>query len=273
MISVAQPQPPKTERRSHSDRRRSGSPEQFAELAAAIEHGAIEVMFQPQYLSADGRVAGAEALLRWDHPLQGPLAGDLIFAMAHESGLAHRLAEHTCARAMDLAVRWPGDLRLSLNVTADDLADPGYPALLDAALHRSGFPAARLTLEITEQALVDGLDGAAQMLRHLTDKGIAIALDDFGAGFCNFRYLKTLPLAALKLDRSMVEGIATDRRDLAVFRAIMAMARALDLLVIAEGVETEAQRAAVVREGCDRWQGFLGAAPMTADAFAVLAAG
>lgn len=263
---------PMTERRTRTDRRRQGSPAQAAELADAIERGAIEVLFQPQFLCAGNRIAGAEALVRWNHATQGPLAGDRVFAMAHESGLAHRLAEHVCHRAMTEAAGWPGELRLSLNATADDLADPAYPQLLQDALARSGFAASRLTLEITEQALVDCLDSAARMLGALTDGGIAVALDDFGAGFCNFQYLKALPLAALKLDRSMVEGIATDRRDLAVFRAIMAMAAALDLRVIAEGIETEAQRAAAAREGCDRWQGFLGAPPLTAGEFAALAA-
>ncbi|QYU68699.1 EAL domain-containing protein [Leptolyngbya sp. 15MV] len=228
------------------------------------------MLFQPQFLCADNRIAGAEALVRWMHPVQGALAGDRVFAMAHEGGLAHRLAGYVCQQAMAQAAQWPGELRLALNATADDLADPAYPDLLHESLMRSGFPAARLTLEITEQALVDCLDSAARMLGALTDKGIAIALDDFGAGFCNFQYLKALPLAALKLDRSMVEGIATDRRDLAVFRAIMAMAKALDLKVIAEGIETDGQRVAVTREGCDRWQGFLGAAPMTAAEFGAL---
>jgi EAL domain-containing protein (putative c-di-GMP-specific phosphodiesterase class I) len=97
-----------------------------------------------------------------------------------------------------------------------------------------------------------------------------VALDDFGAGFCNFSYLKKLPLNALKLDRSMVEGIGDDLRDLAVLRGIVGMAQALDLEVIAEGVETEAQREAIVREGCSAWQGFLGAEPMTPARFAEL---
>lgn len=261
-----------TERRTRTDRRRRASPADVSALADAIEQGEIEVLFQPQFSCDDGAVVGAEALVRWHHPARGPLAGDRVFALAQETGLAARLATHVHAAAMNEAAQWPESVRLSLNATAADLADPDYPSLLQAGLAGSGLAPARLTLEITEQALVDGLENAARMLAMLTDRGIAIALDDFGAGFCNFRYLKVLPLAAVKLDRSMVEGITTDRRDLAVFRAIMAMARALDLRVIAEGVETEAQRAAVCREGCDRWQGFLGAAPMKAADFSALLA-
>ena len=270
MIDAIELAPPMTERRTRSDRRRPAALRDGAELAAAVEARAIEVLFQPQFLCGDGRLAGAEALVRWDHPVRGALAGDRVFALAHEYGLADRLTRHVCEVAMTCAAQWPRSLRLAINATADDLGDPGYPEVVRECLSRSGFCASRLTIEITEQALVDGLDDAARMLGSLADQGIAIALDDFGAGFCNFRYLKVLPLAALKLDRSMVEGIATDRRDLAVFRAIVAMAKALDLRVIAEGVETEAQRAAVIREGCDRWQGFLGGRPTTAEEFAEL---
>ncbi len=272
MTDAAEIARPMTERRTRTDRRRQAAPQRVDELESAIESGAIEVLFQPQFLCGDDRLAGAEALVRWEHREQGMLSGDRVFALARDAGLGERLAQHVCEIAMARAAHWPEELRLALNATADDLADPGYPAMLRECLSGSGFSASRLTLEITEQALVDGLDRTAQMLRSLADEGISVALDDFGAGFCNFRYLKVLPLAALKLDRSMVEGITTDRQDLAVFRAIMAMAKALDLLVIAEGIETAAQRAAVSREGCDRWQGFLGAKPMTAEEFAELAA-
>ena len=119
--------------------------------------------------------------------------------------------------------------------------------------------------------LVAELDGCAEQLEILAASGIRVALDDFGAGFCNFRYLKRLPLHVLKLDRSMVEGVVDDERDLAVLRGILAMARALGLKVVAEGVETIEQRAAIAREGCEKWQGFLGGPPMTAREFAVLA--
>src|SRR5690606_38549339 len=115
------------------------------------------------------------------------------------------------------------------------------------------------------------LAGTAGRLQALADLGVRIALDDFGAGFCNFRYLKLLPLHALKLDRSMIEGIDEDPRDLAVLRGMLAMAAALGLEVTAEGVEREEQRAVIAQEGCSSWQGFLGARPLTADRFAAFA--
>lgn len=172
---------------------------------------------------------------------------------------------------MAIAAEWPERLHLSLNVTATDLAEENFAENIAAAVAEAGFDARRLTLEITERALVSELDRSAVQLARLAREGVRIALDDFGAGFCNFRYLKRLPLHFLKLDKSMIEGITEDGRDRAVLRGILAMARALDLSIVAEGVETEAQREVVAREGCEAWQGLLGAEPITAEAFAELA--
>ncbi len=129
---------------------------------------------------------------------------------------------------------------------------------------------ARITLEITEQALLGDLDLAARSLGLLRDAGIRIALDDFGAGFCNFGYLKYLPLDIIKLDRIMLDGVAENARDRAVLRGVMAMARALDLEVLAEGVENERQRQIAAEEGCTAYQGFLRAKPLTQADFLAL---
>jgi EAL domain-containing protein (putative c-di-GMP-specific phosphodiesterase class I) len=118
--------------------------------------------------------------------------------------------------------------------------------------------------------LVADLDRSAERLRQLADLGVRIALDDFGAGFCNFSYLKRLPLHYLKLDRSMIDGVDDNSRDLAVLRGIISMAVALELDVVAEGVERESQRATIEREGCIAWQGYLGARPMPANEFVKL---
>lgn len=258
---------PLTERRQQTDRRRS-DPHPIAEdLAEALAHDRIALLFQPQFHAESGDLAGAEALVRWQHPRHGELAGDAVVAIAQGGGMARRLARHIARASLEAAKDWPVALRLSLNVTAMDLADRTFGEDLLAMLADTGFPAARLTLEITEQALVADLDRSAERLRLLADHGIRIALDDFGAGFCNFSYLKMLPLHGLKLDRSMVEGITACERDLAVLRGIIAMAKALGLAVIAEGIETEALREAVVREGCAVWQGYLGGKPVDAAAF------
>ncbi|HSG34511.1 MAG TPA: EAL domain-containing protein, partial [Sphingomonadaceae bacterium] len=246
------------DRRSrNNDRRQPDEPKIAQDLEAAIAENAIELLLQPQFRCDDDRLVGAEALLRWNHPAEGLLAGDELFEIAMGVGLARRLSAWVRDAAMAAAAQWPDRLKLSLNVTADDLADPGFSASVAATLAATGFDPQRLTLEITEQALVDEVEHSARVLQHLSEGGISIALDDFGAGFCNFRYLKLLPLHYLKLDRSMVQGIAEDPRDLAVLRGITAMAHALGLSVIAEGIETQAQLELVAQEGCAFYQGFL----------------
>lgn len=255
----------KHDRRADADRRSRGK--RIEELSAAFEHNQVEILFQPQFASSDNRIVGAEALSRWNHPRLGKIGAEALFDIAERAGHTAELTRHIAGRALAIAAEWPGDLRLSLNVTPADLAEEHFAQTIVEALADTGFPAARLTLEITEHALVSELDHSAEQLEKLAALGIHIALDDFGAGFCNFAYLKRLPLDCLKLDRSMIEGIVDDERDLAVLRGIVAMAQALGLSVIAEGIETEAQREAIAREGCATWQGFLGAQPMAAEDF------
>ncbi|MBB5733211.1 EAL domain-containing protein (putative c-di-GMP-specific phosphodiesterase class I)/GGDEF domain-containing protein [Altererythrobacter atlanticus] len=243
-----------------------------ADLLAAIDRDEIEILFQPQYDCASGRIVGAEALARWQHPELGRIGAGALFSIAERADHVGQLSYHIAGAALTAAASWPDHLRLSLNVTAADLGTGNFATATGLLLHQTGFPPEQLTLEITEQLLVTELDRSAERLQTLVDRGVRIALDDFGAGFSNFRYLKSLPLQYLKLDRSMVDGIADQPRDLAVFRGILAMASALDLQVIAEGVESEAQREVVAREGCSVWQGFLGSTPLSAADFAALVA-
>ena len=209
------------ERRMRVDRRTTGG-RRVEELSAALAGEQVEILFQPQFSCADGRLVGAEALSRWHHPLLGRIGIDSLFDSATRAGQASRLTQHIAERALAVAARWPGSLRLSLNVTAMDLAEEEFAATILAAVDSAGFDPARLKLEITEQALVSDIDIGAKRLAVLAEAGVRIALDDFGAGFCNFRYLKRLPLHAIKLDRSMIEGITNDERDLAVLRGIVA---------------------------------------------------
>lgn len=238
-----------------------------ADLLAALDRDEIEVLFQPQFTAVGDELVGAEALARWQHPILGRIGAGALFAIAERADHVAQLSRHIVASALTSAAQWPQPLRLSLNVTPADLASGKFADDIAAVVTQAGFPPERLTLEITEQALLTDLERSAEGLTKLVDLGVRIALDDFGAGFCNFRYLKILPLHYLKLDRSMVDDIAGDERDLAVFRAITAMAHALDLSVIAEGVETEEQRELVAREGCEFYQGFLRAKPMAAADF------
>jgi EAL domain-containing protein (putative c-di-GMP-specific phosphodiesterase class I)/GGDEF domain-containing protein len=241
-----------------------------ADLLRAIDAGEIELVFQPQFSLPQDCLTGAEALTRWNHPKLGRIGAGALFAVAERADHIVPLSRHIARLALAGAKAWPDHLRLSLNVTAFELASEIYADELLAVLNVSGFPPQRLTLEVTEQALLADIQIAARTLTRLSEAGIRIALDDFGAGFCNFRYLKLLPLDYLKLDRSMVDGIISDARDLAVFRAIVAMAHALGLAVIVEGIETEAQRELIAEEGANFYQGFLRAKPMSGADFAAL---
>jgi EAL domain-containing protein (putative c-di-GMP-specific phosphodiesterase class I) len=232
------------------------------DLIEALGRDEIEVLFQPQFACRDGRMVGAEALSRWQHPTLGEIGARDLFSIAEKAGLVAPLSRHVVAQALEQADSWPKHLTLSLNITPEEIAEPSFARDFASLVASSGIAPKRQTLEITEDVLLHDLNLAADALRVLHRAGFRIALDDFGAGFCNFRYLKMLPLDALKLDRSMVEGITSDARDLAVLRAIVSLAEALELDVIAEGIETEAQRQAIIAEGCTYWQGFLKAEPM-----------
>jgi len=239
------------------------------DILRAIDNDEIEVLYQPLFRAPDDVPSGAEALARWNHPQLGRIGAGALFAIAERADHLAPLSRHIARLAFADARDWPTHLRLSLNVTPADLAAPLYgEQLLDLA-SQCRFDPMRLTLEVTEQALIGDIHQAGRIFSLLAGMGVRIALDDFGAGFCNFRYLKVLTLDYLKLDRSMIDGIAGNPRDLAVLRAIIAMARALDLEVIAEGVESEAQRAVIVSEGCVYYQGFLRAQPMTNPEFGV----
>lgn len=237
------------------------------DLLAAIDNGEIEILFQPQYALEDDRIIGAEALARWHHPTVGRIGAGTLFQIAERADHVAQLSRHIAKRALEQAVHWPQHLRLSLNVTPADLAADSFATEFARMAEKAGFSLSRITLEIIEQVLLADLDRVGHVLDQLKVFGIRLALDDFGAGFCNFRYLKVLPIDGIKLDRSMIDGVLEDERDLAVFRAILAMARALELAVVVEGVENEQQRALVATEGCEYYQGFLRAEPMQAQKF------
>jgi EAL domain-containing protein (putative c-di-GMP-specific phosphodiesterase class I) len=242
-----------------------------ADLLSALDRREIEVLFQPQFACDTGAVVGAEALARWQHPSLGEIGARDLFAVAERAALVAPLSRHVVARALEDAATWPEGLTLSLNITPEELGDPRFAADFAALIGRSDIAPQRLMLEITEDLLLRNLPQAASALKALRGLGFRTALDDFGAGFCNFRYLRELPLDALKLDKAMVEGVPGDATALAVLRAIVGLAKALGLAVYAEGIEDEIQRAAITAEGCDYWQGFLRAQPMPSESVLALA--
>ncbi|MBV7259787.1 EAL domain-containing protein [Erythrobacter crassostreae] len=236
-----------------------------SDLLSALDRQEIEVLFQPQFSGSTGAVVGAEALARWQHPTLGEIGARDLFAIAERAALVAPLSRHVVARALKDAAAWPEELSLSLNITPEEMGDPRFAADFAELIGQSEIAPSRLMLEITEDLLLRNLKQAGEALGALRSLGFRTALDDFGAGFCNFRYLRELPLDAIKLDKIMVDGVPSDAKALAVLRAIIALARALELDIYAEGIESEIQRAAIISEGCEYWQGFLRAQPMKSD--------
>ena len=230
------------------------------DLRLALDRGEIGIVFQPQYPVDAEKIIGVEALARWNHPHYGPLSAGILFATAERSDYMLPLSAHIQAEALRQAAAWPralSDLRLSLNVTAADIAQPGFMKSLLGLVDGSGFPRSRLTVEITESGLIEDVASASALLTALRAEGLAVAIDDFGTGYSSLAYLKSLPLDYLKIDSGLSQDITGTARDRIVVRGVIHMAKSLGLKVIAEGVETEQQLALLSREGCDFYQGFL----------------
>jgi len=239
------------------------------DLRHALDRDEIDVLFQPQVVIAGGRIVGVEALARWQHPRFGALGAETLFAAAERADLASALSDHIQQLALTRAAGWPpalSELRLAVNVTAGDIARPGFADLLLDRIDTSGFPRRRLTVEITESGLIDDLGTAAALLAALRGAGLRIAIDDFGTGYSSLAYLKALPLDYLKIDKRLSQDIAGSARDRVVVRGVIDMARSLGLTVVAEGVETAEQLDLLAKEGCQLYQGFLCAEPLTSEA-------
>lgn len=246
------------------------------DITGAIDGDQIDILFQPQVTVASGAITGVEALARWRHPALGELGAETLFAAAARAGLIRALSDHVQRRALAMAVQWPQSLarlRLSVNVTSEDVARDGFADILLDRVDASGFARARLTIEVTESGLIEDLNGAARLLAELRTAGCRVAIDDFGTGYSSLAYLKALPLDYLKIDRKLSQDIVGTARDRIVVRGVIDMARSLGLTVIAEGVETEEQLELLAKEGCQIYQGFLCAEPIDTPALSALVEG
>ncbi|MBX3594567.1 bifunctional diguanylate cyclase/phosphodiesterase [Sphingomonas sp.] len=243
------------------------------DLRRALEAGEIGLLFQPQVSIATGQIVGVEALARWSHASLGEIGAETLFAAAARAGIETALSEHVQRLALTAARGWPpalAALRLAINVTAADVARAGFVDLLLDWIDASGFPRARLTVEITEGGLIADLGEAARLLGELRTAGCRVAIDDFGTGYSSLAYLKALPLDYLKIDRKLTQDIAGSPRDRVVVRGVIDMARSLGLTVVAEGVETPEQLELLAKEGCQFYQGYLCAAPLSVADLAAL---
>ncbi len=231
-----------------------------ADLRNALASGEIDILFQPQVAIANGRIEGVEALARWQHPRHGQIGAVTLFTVAEQSDYLIELSSYVQRQALTLAAAWPSSLshlRLSVNVTATDMASARFVRNFLALVDESGFPRERLTIEVTESGVMANLDASAKQLAQLRAAGCRVAIDDFGTGYSSLAWLKALPADYLKLDKGLSGDILGGERDAIVIRGVISMARSLGLSVIAEGVESETQRALLIREGCTLCQGFL----------------
>ena len=226
-------------------------------LEEAIAHDRIAIHFQPQIEPATGRIVAVEALARWD----GEDSATYLFERATRGGLKERLSRFAQRKALRIAGSWApplSGLNLSINLLAEDLARDGYDDWLLKEIALAGLAPERITIEITEDGLLADHVVAARRLARLRAAGVQIAVDDFGTGYASMAYLTSLPLDALKIDRGLVVDLVDGERDRIVVKAMISLARELDLKVVVEGVETADQLALLADWGCDLYQGFLG---------------
>jgi EAL domain-containing protein (putative c-di-GMP-specific phosphodiesterase class I) len=231
-------------------------------LESIIAHEQVEVLYQPQIEPSSGRIAGAEALAR---SAITPSA-QTLFARAAAAGLGERLSRLVQRKALRSAAVWEGPLKglkLSINLLPEDISRDGYEQWLLDEVQANGMDPKRLTVEITESALLVDQPAVAARLSRLREAGISIAIDDFGTGYASLAYLTTLPLDMIKIDRGLIADIVGGQRDRIVVRAMIRLARELDLAVAVEGVESTPQLALLAEWGCDLYQGFLGAGALT----------
>jgi diguanylate cyclase (GGDEF)-like protein len=230
------------------------------DLRRAIDADALRLMYQPQVDIASDQLLGFEVLVRWDHPTLGPLNPNDFMEIAENAEMLPKLGEGVLRTALTQAAAWSGQdmqhLRVSVNVAASQLRNDQFDAEVASALAATGFPPGRLTLEVTESALVENLEAAAALLERVRRLGVKLAIDDFGTGHASYAYLKSLPFDYLKLDRAFVMGLDRDRRDRALVKSMIEMARTLGMQVVAEGVESSRQLQLLAREGCSAYQGY-----------------
>ena len=237
-----------------------------ADLRDALRQQQFELYYQPQVLG-EGQVIGAEALLRWQHPLRGTVSPAEFIPVAEETGLILPLGYWVLETACAQLARWalqPGTAQLSIavNVSAKQIHRDDFAEQVLAVLRRTGANPARLKLELTESVLVVDVEKTICKMETLKSSGVGFALDDFGTGYSSLTYLKRLPLEQLKIDQGFIDDILVEPNDAAIARMIIALAETLGLTVIAEGVESEAQRVFLSGSGCDAYQGYLMCGPL-----------
>lgn len=236
-------------------------------LKQAIDKSQFELHYQPCVILASGEIASVEALLRWNHPTLGQVSPATFIPLAEEIGLINRIGDWVLRTACEQGMQWLNSgydpVSIAVNVSPSSFWDPEFPAKIAVALNETGWPADSLCLEITENTIMHKKNPEIT-LGELHAMGVRLAIDDFGVGYSSLNYLKRFPVHYLKIDRDFTKGIPGDGSDVAITKAIIALARNLNLQVVAEGIETEAQYRFMRDEGCDQGQGYMFSRPLPA---------
>jgi len=235
------------------------------DLHEAIEGRQLELHYQPKYDSLEQKIVGVEALLRWKHPTIGYIAPPTFIQLAEYSGMIHLLSRWVLERAFldSLELQRAGfDMPMAINLSAYNLQDPKFEATIMALLDNTGADPHRIILELTESSMVINPTQTRELFNHLNNKGFSISVDDFGTGYSTLTNLRRLPISEIKIDRSFVGNITTDPEDATIVNAMIGLGIALELNIVAEGVETQAVLETLQSYGCHTIQGYLISKPM-----------
>ena len=240
------------------------------DLTVAIARQEFFLHYQPQERISSNKTIGFEALVRWQCPKRGLVSPGAFIPVAEESKLIIPLGEWILREACREAASWPQPMTIAVNISPIQFHHGDLAKLVHSILLETGLPPARLELEITEGVLIDDFSRAVSILRKLKSLGVQIAMDDFGSGYSSLSYLHSFPFDKIKIDRSFIGDLEHNHHSMAIVRAIITLGHSLDVPVLAEGVETEAQRLFLMREGCDEVQGYLTGRPLLIEAYAGL---
>jgi len=243
----------------------------LGELRRAVEHDELRLYFQPKIELRTGRVAGAEVLLRWQHPTRGLLSPLDFIPFAEQTGFIRWLTRWTLDHSIAQAAQWQRAgmaLNLAVNISSEDIGDARFDSRVAALLSRHQLPPSLLTLELTETGFIEDPARAVQMLDAIAALGVGLSIDDFGTGYSSLSHLARMPVDEMKIDRSFLQSLESDPEFATVVRSAIDMGHGLGLKVVAEGIETQAAADTVREFGCDIAQGFFYAKPMPLQAFA-----
>ncbi len=244
-------------------------------LGYAAENQELEILYQPKVRSADSAIVGAEALIYWNHPGEGRLSPGRFIPLAEESGLILPIGDWVLKTACSQAVSWRqaglDDFSVAVNISAIQFRERGFVDKIGAILERTGLAPAALELEITETVAMTEVEQTMRRMKDLEQLGVRIAIDDFGTGYSSLAYLKRFPIHTLKIDKSFILKLPADKENMAIVKAVIALANNLGLDIVAEGVETEQQANVLTQHGCELLQGFHFSRPVSADEFYRLA--